>query len=592
LTHRASKTTKQALRLLRTERAERGSMLRTHGLRVDPPNRPAIGALLVLAAACSLLWPVSPLRAQDFELDAPDTDVEAPRAEPTATTTRNPLEDAREHMERGQALYGAGRYIESAEEFLRAYEAQPFSAFLFNAGVAYEKVDDPGRAADYFARFLQTDPQAENAGKLNARIDRLRGLSRAREAELAAEGAAQGSSSASTLAELEAARARLAEVQQQLAALGGKDGFKSLLSVQTTPSDADVLVKGADGNVIYRGSGPKFTQTLDPGAYVVEVQHAKYTAISAPITVAPAVVNVVLAEMSQGQFLGFLRVQTDVPGANVYVDEREAGALGRTPFQNPVKVGKHHLWIEKPGYQVVERDIDIGVGEDPLVKLELERVDYGRIRVVASRPDAEVYVDGRRIGRVPIETDVKHGKHRVVVSAEGMKDWKEDVTVERGQATPLRVRLRPKMGRKGAWATAAVAAGFLGAAIATGVVGKGLYNDLDSGISAGTLQSNDSRRKKGEYFYIASDVGYVIAGGMAALSTWYFVRDPLPDSEGRVLQPRDWAFNSSLARPQAHFDSSLARLRARDDSLLARLRARFDADVAPDRVGGHLHVSF
>jgi len=53
-------------------------------------------------------------------------------------------------MERGQTLYGAARYIESAEEFLRAYEAQPFAAFLFNAGVAYEKVDDPGRAADYF----------------------------------------------------------------------------------------------------------------------------------------------------------------------------------------------------------------------------------------------------------------------------------------------------------------------------------------------------------------------------------------------------------------------------------------------------------
>lgn len=533
----------------------------------------ARSASTLLLLACALLGLSSPVAAQDnFELDGPE--VEAPSAEPVAApAARNPLEEAREHMERGQALYGAGRYIESAEEFLRAYEAQPFSAFLFNAGVAYEKVDDPGRAADYFSRFLQTDPQADNAGKLNARIDRLRGLSRAREAELAAESAAQGASganAASTLAELEAARTRLAEVQQQLAALGGKDGFKSLLSVQTTPSDANVLVKDQSGTVVYRGNGPKFTQTLNPGSYVVEVQHPKYTSISAPITVAPAVVNVVLAEMSQGQFLGFLRVQTDVPGANVFVDEREAGALGRTPFQNPVKVGKHHLWIEKPGYQVIERDIDIGVGEDPLLKLELERVDYGRIRVVASRPDAEVYVDGKRIGRVPIETDVKHGKHRVVVSAEGMKDWKEEVNVERGQATPLRVRLRPRMGRKGAWVTAAVAAGFLGGAIATGIVGKGLLDDLDRDRAAGTLKSDDNRRKKGQFLYIGSDVGYVITAGMAALSTWYFVRDTLPDSEGRVLEPRDWAFNAPRAHP----------------------RVRFDADVAPNRVGGHLQVSF
>lgn len=545
----------------------------THGLGRKAPRRAAIDALLVLALACSWLPPAARLHAQDdFELEGADAEPapETATHEPTAPSARNPLEEAREHMERGQALYGAGRYIESAEEFLRAYEAQPFSAFLFNAGVAYEKVDDPGRAADYFTRFLQTDPQADNASQLNARIDRLRGLSRAREAESAAASAAQGTGSASTLAELEAARARLAEVQQQLAALGGKDSFKSLLSVQTTPTDAQVLVKDRSGAVVYRGTGPKFTQTLDPGQYVVEVQHPKYTTISAPITVAQAVVNVVLAEMSQGQFLGFLRVQSDVPGANVFVDEREAGALGRTPFQNALKVGKHHVWVEKPGYKPVERDIDVGVGEDPLLKLALERVDYGRIRVVASRKNAVVFVDGKRVGRVPIEKDVSAGEHRVVVSAKGMKDWKEDVQVQRGQATPLRVRLRPKMGRKGAWVTAGVAAGLLGAAIATGVVGKNLHDELAADRAAGTLRSNDDRKDRGKFLYIGSDVGYLLAAGMAGLSTYYFLRDPLPDSEGRVLEPRDWAFNSSLARP----------------------RARFEADVAPGRVGAHLHVSF
>jgi hypothetical protein len=550
-------------------------MLRTHGLRGERPTaatmvraraRRGAGTVtrLLLATTCSLLCLAGRLEAQDnFELDAPESTAEPAAAAPAAQpSTRNPLEEAREHMERGQALYGAGRYIESAEEFLRAYEAQPFSAFLFNAGVAYEKVDDPGRAADYFSRFLQTDPQAENAAKLTARIDRLRGLSRAREAELAAASAAQGATGADaayTLGELEAARQRLAEVQQQLAALGGKDSFKSLLSVQTTPTDAEVFVKDQRGTVLFHGSGPKFTQTLDPGSYVVEVQHPKYTSISAPITVAQAVVNVVLAEMSQGQFLGFLRVQSDVPGANVFVDEREAGALGRTPFQTPVKVGKHHVWIERPGYQPVERDVEVGVGEDPLIKVELERVTYGRVRVVASRADAEVFIDGKRVGRVPIEKDVDAGEHRVVVSAAGMKDWKKDVLVERGQATPLRVRLRPKMGRKGAWVTAGVAAGLLGAAIATGVVGNNLKQDLDADLAAGTLRSDDERKKRGKYLWLGSDVGYVLAAGMAGLSTYYFLRDPLPDSEGRVLQPRDWAFN---------------------------------ADVAPDRVGGHLQVSF
>jgi PEGA domain len=513
--------------------------------------------------AC-LLALASKLSAQDnFDLDAPEQAPPA-EAEPPPSVQRSPIEVAREHMERGQALYGAQRYIESAEEFLRAYEAQPFSAFLYNAGVSYEKVDDPGRAADYFSRFLQTDPQATNASKLSARIDRLRGLARAREAEKVAEGGG------ASLAELEAARAQLAEVQGQLAALGGKEGFKSLLNVQSTPGDAEVVVKSARGDELFRGNGARFTQTLDPGSYIVQVTHPRYSPISAPITVAPAVVNVVLAEMSQGQFLGYLRVQSDVPGASVFLDERGPGALGRTPFQNAVKVGKHHVWIDKPGYKPVERDIDVGVGDDPLLKVSLERVDFGRIRVVASRPDAEVYVDGKRIGRVPIETDVAHGQHTVKVSAEGMKDWKQDVQVQRGQATPLRVRLRPKVGRAGAWVTAGVAAGVLGGSIAAALIGKKLGDDMDADREAGTLRSDDDRADKTRFLYIGADAGFGVTAGLAALATYYFLRDPLPDSEGRVLEPRDWASNSSRVRGLAHFD----------------------ADLAPDRIGGRLRWSF
>jgi hypothetical protein len=477
-------------------------------------------------------------------------------------TTANPMEVAREHMERGQTLYGAARYIESAEEFLRAYEAQPFAAFLFNAGVAYEKVDDPGRAADYFSRYLQADPQAQNAGKLTQRIERLRGLSRTREQETAATALANSADAAQAQraqAELAAAKQRLSELETQLAALGGRDAFKSLLSVQSKPEDAIITLKSADGKVVERGAGSPFSHTLDEGKYSVEVEHPKYKTISTPLNVAPGKVYVIIVEMSQGQFLGFLRVVSSVPGASVYVDKKEEGALGKTPFQNATATGAHHIWIEKPGYEPVERDVEIGVGDDVLVRAELTRVNYGRIRVVANRSDAEVLVDGQSKGKVPLEVDVPHGEHEVTVRAPGMKNWEQQVKVERGQATPLRVRLRPKVGRAGAWVTAGVAAGVLGAAIATGVLGKNVQNELERDRNAGVLLDNDERIQRGKILYIVSDVSYGLTLALAGLATYYFVRDPLPDSEGRVLAPRDWALNPY---------------------------------IGPNGAGGNLHVSF
>jgi hypothetical protein len=512
------------------------------------------GALLLLGLSARA-WAQAP--------EAPPVAASVTEAAPTAATVSNPLEVAREHMERGQGLYGAGRFIESAEEFLRAYEAQPFAAFLFNAGVSYEKVGDPGRAADYFARYLSADPQAEDGRKVEQRIERLRGLSRAKEQETAAAQAAQqatdGQAAATANQELEEAKNRLLVLETQLAEARSNQNFKSLLSVQTTPEDATITLKDASGQVVGRKTGSPFAETLDEGKYFVEVEHSKYKTISTPITVAAGKVYVIITEMSQGQFLGFLRVVTNVPGASVMVDKKEEGALGKTPFQNATATGVHRVWIEKPGYKPIEREIEIGVGDDVLLKLDIERVDYGRVRIVANKPDALVYIDGKLAGAVPLERDVGPGDHEVKLTAPDMKDWSETVKVERGQVTPVRVRLRPRVGRAGAWVTAGVAAGFLGAAIATGVVGHNLEAQLEKDQKAGILAENDERLTRGKILYISSDIGYVLAAAFGGLATYYFLRDPLPDSEGRKLEPRDWALNPMLA---------------------------------PDRAGGNLHVSF
>jgi hypothetical protein len=517
--------------------------------RAWPPWRVLWGALLLLCVAQTVA-------AQEEEPPPPPEEALPP-------TQENPLEVAREHMERGQALYAAGRFIESAEEFLRAYEAQPFAAFLYNAGVSYEKVDDPGRAADYFARYLTADPQAEDSAGLLKRIERLRGLARAHDEQLAAQTAADQAArdssgtaeairaSQAAQKELEAARQRLGELEAQLAQARGAQQFKSLLSVQTQPLDATIILKDQNGQLLAKGTGSPFAQTLDEGRYTVQVDHPKYKSISTPITIAPGKVYVIITEMSQGQFLGFLRVVSSVPGARVFMDKKEEGAVGKTPYQNAIATGKHHIWIEKPGYEPTEQDIEVGVGDTTEVKTELTRVDYGRIRVVANRPDAEVFIDGKSAGMVPVERDVKGREHTVKVSAPNMKDWKEDVVVANGQVTPVRVRLRPAANRAGAWVTAGVAAGVLGGAITCSVLGNNTKKDLEKARDTGVLATNDERFTRGKILYISADVGYGVALGLAGLATYYFLRDPMPDSEGRSLEPRDWTFNPYVSPTQA-----------------------------------------
>lgn len=451
-----------------------------------------------------------------------------------AVTPREPLEVAREHMDRGQALYEAGRYIEAAEEFLRAYDAQPFSAFLYNAAVAYERLPDAVRAADYFERFLAREPNALGVGKLRARIARLR---------------AADSPRASSAAPPRS---------KEPVAPGDKESLKSLVSIETTPADASVTIKDEQGQMVPRGADPGRAESIDPGRYFVEVAHPKYKAIATPITVAAGKVYMIIVEMSQGQFLGLLRAQSDVPGAGVYLDQRDKGPVGHTPLQVAVKTGDHHLWIERPGYRVVERDVAVGVGDDILVDVPLERVEHGRIRVVANQPDAVVFVDGKRVGRVPIETDVANGERTVRVEAPGMKDWTGSVAIARGRVTPVRVSLRPAVSRAGAWATAGVAAGVLTASIAVATAGKRTLDEVEDDRAAHTLESDDPRADRAKWMYVAADVGFCVTAVLGGLATYYFLRDPLPDSDARALEPRDWAFSPYLggAGGGGHFQLS------------------------------------
>ena len=425
------------------------------------------------------------------------------------------MQRAREHMERGQTLYLQARFEEAAAEFEAAYEAQPFGAFLFNAGAALERAGQAARAAEFFEQYLTRDPSAADAAEVRTRIARLRA------------GAAT-----------QAPQAPPDEVP---------DEFKSLVSVRTNPEGATVRVLAA-GRDVATGPSP-FAHTLDAGRYTLRIEHPDFQTVEQQMRVEPGRVYVVIVEMSQGEFLGYLRVVSNVPGAEVFIDDREQGARGRTPWEGPIATGRHHLWIERPGYRTQEIDAEVNVGEDVTVRVDLTRVDFGRVRVVSNVTGARVSVDGQQVGVVPYEGEVGSGPHRVRVEADGMKAYEAQIDVRPGQLTPLRVRLRPDVGRGGAYVSAVFSALFLGAGIGLGVVGFDFHNQVQAEVDAGTLASDDNRLDVGMGLYIGADAAFGLSLIVGVLALYYFLYDPLPPSEGTILETRDWAF-VPLADPQ------------------------------------------
>lgn len=466
------------------------------------------------------------------------TSAVAQRARPS----RQVLEQARTRMEQGQAYFLQGRFAEAAAEFDAAYGIHPFSAFLFNAGVAYETAGDLPHALEYFRRYVATETNASERAEVETRIAGLEARAREREERLARERAerdAAGQTVVSTPPQEESAPEPAAPAPQVV------EQLLSLVAIETEPAGATVTVSNASGTVA-TGTAP-LEQTLSHGAYHIVIEHPDYNRFERDVDIRPGVFNRLFLNLSQGEFLGYVRVRSDPPGAGVVFDDRGAGARGVTPFEGPLRTGHHRVWIERQGYDPIEREFDVSVGDEVRIDVDLERVSYGRLRVVGNLRGSRVYIDGAQVGTIPWEGQVEGGTRVVRVEQDGMKAWEAPVEVARGQLRPIRVRLRPAMGRGGAIVAGIIGGLSLGGGIGISIYVSELHGELERARSAGTLQLDDSRLPVGYWMSIAQFVGYGLAAVAGSLALFYALYDDLPPSEGTVLDPRDWTLLPMLS---------------------------------------------
>lgn len=72
------------------------------------------------------------------------------------------LNRARESFDKGQGQFARGEYAEAIESFQAAYDARPFAQFLFNIGACHEKLLAYDKAAEFYKRYLEDDPNAKD----------------------------------------------------------------------------------------------------------------------------------------------------------------------------------------------------------------------------------------------------------------------------------------------------------------------------------------------------------------------------------------------------------------------------------------------
>ncbi len=470
---------------------------------------------------------------------------------------RERLELIREQMEKGQGLFAAGKYVEAADVFEEGFKQHPYSAFLFNAGVCREKAGQLAGAIRAFELYLAADPRAPDAQAVR---ERLAALEKAKKDEEEKAKAPPAPEAAPQPPVAVAAPAVNDEV------------MKALVVVETTPEGAPIQLyrRTSDTTPAFVYGLPNVgwqeitartapaELTLEPGRYHVVIEKFRdFNRSEADIDVSGGHVHHFQANLSQGAFMGFLRVSANVPGAYVFLDDpkQERPPWGRAPHAELISPGEHEIFVEAPGFQPLRQKVTIEAGDQKEVAVELVRLGYGIARLDSNAPSVSVQVDGRPLGvwkqgESAFQVELPAGTHELVVSADDFKDLKTTFEVPAGQILPLRAEMIPKYPRTAAWTQAIIGAGLIGASTYFGIESNRLYGELEDDQRAGNLDPDDPRATRGFWYAIGADAGFALGAVFGGLATYNFIKDPHPDSSLRKGKRREFEDKRAKEKPE------------------------------------------
>jgi hypothetical protein len=398
-----------------------------------------------------------------------------------------PLDESTERMkkafEEGQDLYEAKDYSGAAKKFQEAYQVKPAASLLYNEAVCYEKLKRYDTAAKLFQQYLDSNPNSRDKAAVKQRIAVLqREVNPPKKRE-------EGEKTIADLAEAKPV---------------------GVFLVESKPPGAKLYL---DDKNTYLGDTP-WNGTID-GAHKLIVVAQGYKEEETPVTGRANQVSHVLVALSQQHYLGWLEVKGNVPAAEVFIDGKDAGSAGRTPFATNITPGKHTIIVNKEGFTEDIKEINIIAGESHKVEVTLDKAPIGFVHVSGSSVEgARVLVDGKVVCEAaPCRFQTPSGERNVTVERKGLKPYKRKMNIIPATETALAVKLEPKVARTDLIWKFGFAAAFIGGGIILGLQANSIKSDLEKEIDAGNppVPPDDDRFLKGKIYSFAAD-GLLLIG--------------------------------------------------------------------------------
>ncbi|MDB4982249.1 MAG: TonB-dependent receptor, partial [Myxococcales bacterium] len=281
---------------------------------------------------------------------------------------------------------------------------------------------------------------------------------------------------------------------------------KGLVVIDSKPQGATIYLNdkrsGPFGQTPWHGS-------LEPKAIRLILESKGFKPEERSVTPqSDKLVDIYIA-LSEEHYLGWIEVISNAVGAQVFIDRKDIGAIGRAPFTGHLKPGKHTIYLERQGFAPVEKTIEVKPGTATQYTVTMEKTNTGWINVVGRETrGARLVVDGKLACPTPCRTEVAPGKRHVVVEKDGFEDYEADVEVARTTESTIDIQaFSPRPPKTRAISTGVTALVILGGGAYLGYLSGQNKDSLDADIKAGKpIDNGDGRFQRGKLEAIGADV--------------------------------------------------------------------------------------
>ncbi len=149
------------------------------------------------------------------------------------------------------------------------------------------------------------------------------------------------------------------------------------------------------------------------------------------------------AQTRIGKHVALVEIETDPPGAQIFVDREDLGMRAISPQILALPEGKHTIIVKHFGYQTAQQsDVVLKSGKTEKTSFKLDRI-VGRVSLGGYPQGAFIFVDDKPepIGTLPSTFELEPGTHIIQVQAEGYQSDRFPVHVRAKQTTETSTNL-------------------------------------------------------------------------------------------------------------------------------------------------------